>query len=83
MRCATPLTSELKKKIKDTYLGAISQLTAPARAKAAKKIALLVLDADYTFDPINKTVADAVLEYLRVIERPDFEIICHVRSPWA
>lgn len=71
-----------QKKIDDTYLGAISQLTAPAGARAAKKMALLVIDADYTFDPSIKTVADAVLDYLRLIERPDFEIICRVRSPW-
>jgi hypothetical protein len=82
LSCSTRLTDELKKKIEDTYQGAISQLAAPAGAKAARKIALLVLDADYTFDPINKTVVDAVIDYLRVIERPDFEIICHVRSPW-
>ena len=61
---------------------AIPQLAAPPNAQVAKKIVLLVLDADYTFDPIDKTVADAVREYLCLIERPDFDIICHVRSPW-
>jgi hypothetical protein len=82
LRCITSLTRELKKKIEDTYLGAIPQLTAPPNAQVAKKIVLLVIDADYTFDPIDKTVGAAVLEYLCLIERPDFDIICHVRSPW-
>ena len=82
LRCTTSLTRELKKKIEKTYLGAIPQLAAPPNAQVAKKIVLLVLDADYTFDPIDKTVADAVREYLCLIERPDFDIICHVRSPW-
>ena len=82
LNCTTSLRRELKKKIEDAYQRAISQLTAPPDAQAAKKIAVLVLDADYTFDPIDKPVADAVLEYLKLIERRDFEIRCHVRSPW-
>lgn len=82
LRCITSLTMSLKKKIEKTYLGAISQLIAPTDARAAKKIVLLVLDADYTFDPIDRTVADAVHNYLSSIERQEFEIICRVRSPW-
>ena len=82
LACTTSLTRELKKKIEDAYRGAISQLTAPPDAQAARKIVLLILDADYTFDPLDRTVADPVLVYLSLIERRDFEIICHVRSPW-
>jgi len=82
LTCTTSLTRELKKKIEDTYRGAISQLTTPPDAQGARRIVLLILDADYTFDPIDGTVADAVREYLSLIERRDFEIICHVHSPW-
>jgi len=82
LRCTTGLTGELKKKIENTYLGAFSQLTAPVGARAAKKMVLLVIDADYTFDPIDRLVADVVGEYLGSIERPEFEIICRVHSPW-
>jgi hypothetical protein len=82
LTCTTSLTRELTKKIEDTYRGAISQLTTPPDAQGARKIVLLILDADYTFDPIDGTVADAVREYLSLIERRDFEIICHVHSPW-
>jgi hypothetical protein len=82
LTCTTSLTRELKKKIEDAYRGAISQLTAPSDAQAPRKIVLLILDADYTFDPVDSRVAHAVLDYLNLIERGDFEIICHVRSPW-
>jgi hypothetical protein len=82
LKCITSLPMELKKKVQSAYLGAISQLAAPPDAQTAKKIVLLVLDADYTFDPIDRIVADVVGEYLGSIERPEFEIICRVHSPW-
>ena len=74
----TRLPEKLKKKIQSSYLHAVSQLSAPDDADTARKIALIVLDADYNFDPIDKPIAEQIRPYLGCIEKPSFEIICHI-----
>ena len=74
----TLLPAALKKKIQSSYLYAVSQLSAPEDANTARKIALLVLNPDYNFDPTDKPIAEQIGAYLDHIEQPSFEMICHI-----
>jgi hypothetical protein len=74
----TLLPAALKKKIQSSYLYAVSQLSAPEDANTARKIALLVLNPDYNFDPTDKPIAEQIGAYLGHIEQPSFEMICHI-----
>lgn len=74
----TLLPAALKKKIQSSYHYAVSQLSAPEDANTATKIALLVLNPDYNFDPTDKPIAEQIDAYLGHIEQPSFEMICHI-----
>jgi hypothetical protein len=81
LKHTTLLPKALEQKIQSSYGIAMSQLSAPDDARTAKKIALLVFNADHNFDPIDKSVAEAVREHLSSIENPSFEIICRIYAP--
>ena len=78
LKHTTLLPEALKNKIQSSYREAVSQLSAPDDAKTAKKIALLVFNPDYNFDPIDKPLEEPVRAYLIDIEKPSFEIICRI-----
>jgi hypothetical protein len=74
------MPKRLKAKIKSSYFEALSQLRSPNDSASARKIVLLVLNPDYSFDPVDIPVADVVYSYLASIEQSDFPIHCHIYS---
>lgn len=79
-KCVGWLSPTIQRKLSGPYEKAVSQLSALADAPYTTKIVLLVFNVDYTVSPIDSSVEDLVLNFLRSIEKEDFPIECWVNT---
>jgi|CXWL01.1.fsa_nt_gi hypothetical protein len=70
----TLLPETLKGKIHKGYKEAVAQLSAPADANAAIKVAAFVLYPDYNVDPIEVELSSLFMDFCTEIELPDYPI---------
>jgi hypothetical protein len=70
----TLLPETLKCKIRKGYEEAVKQLSAPADAKEAIKVAAFVLYPDYNVDPIEVELNSLFMDFCTEIELPDYPI---------